>query len=98
MYVGKVVGNVWATKKKDKLEGLRFLLVKPFNGKGDSTSDLVVAADVIGAGIGEAVIVAVGRAARLTLGDNDALYQSAVVGIVDNIEMEDGTVVTPEMM
>ncbi len=98
MLVGKVIGNVWATKKKEQLEGIRFLLVQPYNVNGKSRSDVVVAADVVGAGIGEAVIVAFGRAARLTLGDNDSLYQSAVVGIVDKIELEDGSIVTPEMM
>jgi ethanolamine utilization protein EutN len=88
--VGKVVGTVWSTKKQETLEGLRFLLVRPVALTGDAVGPPIVAADNIGAGIGETVIVAFGRAARTTLGNQDIAYQTAVVGIVDEIELEGG--------
>ena len=91
MLVGRVVGQVWATKKQETLEGIRFLLVRPLTLQGDTAGMPVVAADVIGAGIGETVIVAFGRAARTTIGrGQDVGYQVAVVGIVDEIELEGG--------
>jgi ethanolamine utilization protein EutN len=91
MLVGRVVGQVWATKKQETLEGLRFLLVRPLALSGDAAGEPVVAADVVGAGIGETVIVAFGRAARNTIGrGQDIAYQVAVVGIVDEIELEGG--------
>ena len=96
MLVGRVVGQVWATKKQETLEGIRFLLVRPLALSGDAAGQPVVAADVIGAGIGEMVIVAFGRAARTTIGrGQDVGYQVAVVGIVDEVELEDGRKLEP---
>ncbi len=90
MQIGKVVGNVWSTKKDPSLEGLRFLLVNPFS-LGEPSREVIVAADPIGAGIGETVIVAHGRAARHVIGrGQDVGFQVAVVGIVDRIALEDG--------
>jgi ethanolamine utilization protein EutN len=91
MLCGRVVGQVWATKKQETLEGIRFLLVRPLTIAGDTGGQPVVAADVLGAGIGETVIVAFGRAARTTIGrGQDVGYQVAVVGIVDEITLEGG--------
>lgn len=57
----------------------------------DEADDLVVAGDRLGAGIGETVLVAFGRAARTVLGSQDIAWQAAVVGIVDSITLgEDG--------
>ncbi len=58
MIIGEVIGNVWATKKYDGLDGQKFLIVKTDEGKK------IVALDPVGAGIGEQVIVASGGAAR----------------------------------
>ncbi len=91
MHVGKVVGNVWATKKEESLEGLRFLLVQPFTVDGPPSTEVIVAADPIGAGIGETVIVAHGRAARHAIGrGHDVGFQVAVVAIVDQLALGDG--------
>ena len=90
MLVGRVVGNVWATKKDPTLEGMRMLMVQPL-ALGDAPSDeVVVAADPIGAGPGELVLVAFGRAARTVLGTQDAGWQVAVVAIVDDVDVADG--------
>ena len=91
MLMGRVVGNVWSTRKEPSLEGVRFLLVRPFTTGEREAQDVVVAGDVIGAGIGETVLVAFGRAARTTLGSQDIGWQAAVVGIVDSISLEDGS-------
>lgn len=56
----------------------------------DEADDLVVAADRLGAGIGETVLVAFGRAARTVLGSQDIAWQAAVVGIVDSISLQNG--------
>src|SRR5882672_10306890 len=59
-------------------------------GKAVPREDLVVAADAtIGAGIGEHVLIAYGRAARVCLGgDQDLPCEAAVAGIVDELTLE----------
>ncbi|MBL7033030.1 MAG: EutN/CcmL family microcompartment protein [Candidatus Delongbacteria bacterium] len=86
MFLGKVVGTVWSTKKVDNLKSLRFLIVHPINLKKDPNTDVVVVADRVGAGVGETVICAYGRAARLAVGNEDCSIEAAVVGIVDSLE------------
>lgn len=89
MQVGKVIGNIWATRKEDKLAGLKLLLVKPIDIL-DNTVDKspLVAADMIGAGVGETVIIVGGSSARGAAGDNSIPVDATVVGIVDDLEVD----------
>lgn len=80
MIIGEVVGNVWATKKYDGLEGQKFLIVKTEAG------ERIVAFDSVGAGIGEKVIIAVGGAARNIFNMKDKPVDSAIIGIIDGID------------
>ncbi len=92
MLVGTVVGTVWATQKEETLRGLRFLVVRPLTWPSPDTAETIVAADPIGAGIGERVLVVFGRAARHAIGKgHDVGFQTAVVGIVDRLELADGS-------
>ncbi|MEO7994710.1 MAG: EutN/CcmL family microcompartment protein [bacterium] len=88
MFIGRVVGSVWATKKAESLEGLRLLIIQPFDLNLDPNTAVVVAADTIGAGIDEVVIVAYGRAARLATGNVNASIEAAVIGIVDSVDLK----------
>lgn len=91
MLVGTVVGHLWATRKDPTLEGLRLLVVQPFAADGSATAETVVAADPMGAGVGERVLVVFGRAARHVIGKgHDVGFQSAVAGIIDRMELEGG--------
>jgi ethanolamine utilization protein EutN len=95
MMLGTVVGHVWSTKKDPTLVGLRFLVVQPFTLEG-TTAETIVAADPIGAGIGERVLVVFGRAARHVIGrGQDIGFQTAVSAIIDKMELEGGRVVGP---
>lgn len=89
MFLGRVVGTVWATKKTANLEGVRFLIVRPYNLNKEPGTDIVVVADRLGAGVGETVLCAFGRAARSAIGDQDMSIEAAVVGIVDTMEIQD---------
>ncbi len=96
MLVGTVVGNVWATKKDPSLIGLRFLVVRPFTTDGRESAETIVAADPLGAGIGERVLVVFGRAARHAIGrSHDIGFQTAIAAIIDTMELEEGRVVGP---
>jgi ethanolamine utilization protein EutN len=91
MFIGRVVGTVWATKKVENVKGLRFLLIHPVNIDKAPNTNVVVCADMLGAGIGELVICSYGHAARRALTDqpNDVSIEAAVIGIVDEIEVDE---------
>lgn len=88
MFLGKVVGSVWATKKTPNLEGLRFLIVHPYDLNKEPNTNVVVVADRLGAGVGEIVICAYGKAARSAIGDQDLSIEAAVVAIVDEVDID----------
>lgn len=89
MRVAKVIGNIWATRKEERLSGLKLLLVKPLNVLNDNDDLLpMVAADIIGAGVGETVLVVSGSSARSAAGDMSIPVDASVVGIVDDLEID----------
>ena len=89
MFLGKVVGTVWSTKKAPDLEGVRFLIVHPMDLDNEPTKNIVVVADRLGAGPGEVVLVAYGKAARSAVGDQEMSIEAAVVGIVDRVDLQE---------
>ena len=87
MFLGKVIGTVWSTKKTPDLEGVRFLIVHPYDLDREPTKNVVVVADRLGAGTGEVVMCAYGKAARSAIGNQDMSIEAAVVGIVDRVDL-----------
>lgn len=80
MILGTVKGTVVSTRKMSNLVGYKFLLVEPYYGKKE---DILVAADTIGAGIGELVLVTTDETTQYAL-DRQAPVDAFIVGIVDN--------------
>ncbi len=89
MFLGRVVGTVWSTKKTPDLEGVRFLIVHPYDLDKEPTKNIVVVADRLGAGIGEVVMCAYGKAARTAIGNQEMAIEAAVVAIVDRMDLQD---------
>ena len=89
MFLGKVVGTVWSTKKAPDLEGVRFLIVHPYDLDKEPTKNIVVVADRLGAGVGETVMCAYGKAARSAIGNQEMSIEAAVVAIVDRMDLQD---------
>ena len=89
MFLGKVVGTVWSTKKTPDLEGVRFLVVHPIDLDKEPTRNIVVVADRLGAGVGEVVMCAYGKAARTAVGDQEMAIEAAVIGIVDRVDVQE---------
>lgn len=83
MLAGKVVGSVVSTRKNDRLIGNKFMIVE-IAGKMQDRERQLIAIDNIGAGIGEYVLVALGSAARIGCGMDDAPVDAAIVGIIDD--------------
>lgn len=88
MILARVQGTVVATRKDPGLTGLKLLLVREVDGKFLPAGNFVVAADAVGAGTGEIVMVAAGSSARLTEVSRDKPVDAVVVGIVDAVEVE----------
>jgi len=86
MIICRVVGHVWATKKEPNLEGLKLMVVRE---EGETASDKTfVAADTVGAGVGEQVLVVSGSTARKAFGSDDVPADMAIVAIIDTVETE----------
>ena len=83
LIIGNVVGSVVATRKNEKLIGMKLMIVEPIAEFG-TAAQRFVAVDNVGAGIGEMVIVATGSAARIGCGKEFAPIDKAIVGIVDS--------------
>ncbi|AYF54603.1 ethanolamine utilization protein EutN [Clostridium novyi] len=81
MIAAKLVDNVWATRKAESLSGLKFMLAEEIGGIDEGRRFIVV--DIIGAGIGDRVIVSSGSSARKMLGDDNIPVDAAVIGIID---------------
>src|SRR2546423_14054030 len=88
MFLAKVVCTVCSTKKSPDLEGVRFLIVHPIELDKEPTRSIVVVADRMGAGVGETVMCAYGKAARTAVGDQDMAIEAAVGAIVDRVAVQ----------
>lgn len=87
MFLGKVVGSVVATIKEGNLTGLKLLVVSRLSATGRLTNEQVVAADTVGAGLGDSVLVVTGSSARFTSSTAEAAVDAAIVGVVDKVDL-----------
>ncbi len=87
MIICKVVGHVWATKKEESLVGQKLMVVREMDGTGQLKEAQFVAADAVGAGVGEHVLVVEGSTARIAAGGNHLPVDCAIVGIIDALEV-----------
>lgn len=82
MIAARLIGTVWATRKATVLNGLKFMLAEEISEKTSGRNFIVV--DIIGAGIGDRVIVSTGSSARKMLGDENIPVDAVVIGIIDD--------------
>lgn len=88
MFLGKVIGRVWATVKDPRFEGHRLLLVQPLTPELQSTGKPLVCADATGAGAGELVYYCRGREASYAFLPHEVPSDSTIVGIVDELRVK----------
>lgn len=89
MILARVVGTVVATRKDPRLEGKKLLVLKPVSPEGKDESGYVVAVDTVGAGYRETVLTVSGSSARMAEGCKDRPVDTAIVGIVDNVSLDE---------
>lgn len=88
MLLADVVGHVVSTAKHPALAELRLMIVQPVVPSGASSAGRLMAADSVGAGVGERVLVVVeGRSACEAAGRRQAPLDAAIVGIVDSVDV-----------
>ncbi len=87
MQLAKVVGTVVASQKETSLEGLKLLLVRAVDEGGRETGAFLVAADAVGAGPEEIVLIASGSSARQTRVTDKRPVDAVVMAIVDSWEV-----------
>jgi microcompartment protein CcmK/EutM len=88
MILARVVGTVVATRKDPRLEGKKLLIVKPVSPEGQDEAGYVVSVDTVSAGFKERVLVVAGSSARMADGCKDLPVDSAIVGIVDDVQLD----------
>lgn len=92
MRMGRVIGNVWATRKEEGLQGIKLLVVQPVDAYGKAIQTHFVAADRIGAGIGDDVLVTSGGSSRYIDKDNPIPIDAVIIGIIDSTEVKRGEI------
>ncbi|MCB0281161.1 MAG: EutN/CcmL family microcompartment protein [Calditrichae bacterium] len=87
MLLGKVIGTVWATRKDEKLEGLKLLVVQHIDLDLSLKKSYAVAADTVGAGVGEIVMLTTGSSARQSKLTEGKPVDAVVSGIIDKLDV-----------
>ena len=94
MFVARVTGSVVSTEKVDSMKGQKLLVVEPYRLDGSTRDRLVttgrtfVAVDMLGAGVGDMVLISQGSSARFTPETNKLPIDTVVIGIVDEVNIE----------
>ena len=97
MNLGRVVGTVVSTSKDPNLEGLKLLVVQHVNVDMSDSNAFSVAADGVGAGAGEYVLLVTGSSARMGTNVKNRPIDAAVLAIVDAVEVNGELVYRKEL-
>ena len=87
MFLGRVIGTVWSTKKDEQLVGSKFLIVQELDLDLEEKERIVVAVDSVGAGDDEIVLVASGSSSRMTTFTKDKPVDAVIMAIVDKLDV-----------
>lgn len=88
MLIGRVIGDIVATRKDLSHEGRKILLVQPVNLDGSDRGDALLALDSVDAGAGDRVLVVQeGWSAMTAVGRPQTPIDMAVVGVIDEIQL-----------
>jgi ethanolamine utilization protein EutN len=102
MFVAKVTGSVVSTQKVESMVGQKLLVVEPYRLEPDARRALIttgrtfVAVDTMGAGVGDFVLITQGSSARLTPQTGKMPVDAVIIGIVDQVHVDGGTVYSRE--
>ena len=89
MQLARVVGTVVSTRKDERLQGAKLLVVRTVDPHGKDEAAYMVAVDTVDAGAGDKVLVVTGSSARMASGLKDCPVDAAIVGVVDTVEVKE---------
>jgi ethanolamine utilization protein EutN len=87
VYLGQVIGTIWATRKYEAITGYKMLLVQPINAGHQKLGEPIIALDTVGAGAGEIIFYVTASEAVIPLDVDLAPVDASIVGIVDSINL-----------
>ena len=88
MQLGRVIGDVVATRKDESLHSIKLLVVQPLAPDRSPAGRPIVAADAVGAGVGEEVFFVRGKEASFPFHPAEPAVDAGIVGIVDYWDVE----------
>ncbi|MGR3275045.1 EutN/CcmL family microcompartment protein [Acaryochloris marina] len=92
MRIAKVLGTVVSTQKAHSLQGTKFLLVQRVDHEGQLLPEYDVAADCVGAGVDEWVLITQGSAARQMPEYERRPLDALVIAIIDTVSVSGGRI------
>ena len=87
MFLAKVIGTIWATRKDEQLKGFKLQFIQPISAERKNVGSPIVAVDTVGAGAGETVFYITAAEAVIPLPVDIAPVDASIVGIVDSIDI-----------
>jgi ethanolamine utilization protein EutN len=87
MYLGRIIGTIWATRKYEAVTSYKMQFIQPINAEKEKLGEPIVAIDTIGAGPGEIVFYVTASEAVIPLLVDMAPIDASIVGIVDSINV-----------
>ena len=87
MNLARVIGDVVVTRKDENLTGLKLLILQPLTPDRQPAGRTLIAADAIGAGVGEEVFFVRGKKASFPFYPVEAPVDAGIVGIVDRWDL-----------
>src|SRR5437868_3891531 len=102
MFVAKVTGALVATQTVEAVKGYKLLVVEPYRVDADQRRSVVttgrtfVAVDMLGAGVGDLVLLTQGSSARMTPETQKMPIDAVIIGIVDQVHVDQQSVYARE--
>ncbi|MBG0787527.1 MAG: EutN/CcmL family microcompartment protein [Anaerolineaceae bacterium] len=88
MLIAKVIGTTVSTIKDEKIVGLKLLIVRQTDEKGEPFGKPYVAMDTVNAGVGDLVLTASGSSARQTTITKDRPVDAVIMAMIDSLEVD----------
>ena len=89
MQIARVIGDIVATRKDPRFEGINLLVIQPLTPEGQDTGRPLVAVDSVGAGVGEKVFFVRGKEASFPFYPTEVPADAGIVGIIDHWSVVD---------